>query len=54
MTANQRPVSAKSFCFRQTIVFNGRTITAHVPLLSLVEAWKEIVRQARPSGVETG
>jgi hypothetical protein len=54
MTANQRPVSVKSFCFRRTIVPDGRTIAAHIPLLLSAEAGTENVCHARPSVVETG
>jgi hypothetical protein len=54
MTANQRSVSAQSFCFRRRIVPDGRTITAHVPLLSLVEARTETVCHARRSILPTG
>ena len=49
MTANQRPVSVKSFCFRHQTVPGGHTITAHVQLLSLVEAGTETVCHARRS-----
>jgi len=54
MTANQRPVSAKSSRFRRTIVPNGRALTAHVPLLSPAAVGTEIVCHARRSIVETG
>src|SRR5689334_19581945 len=54
MTANQQTVFTKPFCFRRTIVPKGRTIAAHVPLLSTVAAGTGIACHAPRHVLETG